>query len=214
MRDGNIPRRSVNIGRYPAKSRARGVAGCVHDDAGGRNAPAPVPGTAPGPARWSAEVIPRSCGVSRKPICLPAPCISRLAPNARENGMFSRPRICLTRISRIDRMGQQLAPTLNCALLDWFTRLKSGSIYSLDGNIRHDLFSLYFCRNIAPGEPFSLGVYALHSIGKHGQDSGRRDPRVHHQPRQGGPRTDLQEEGSSCGASGACHPKKPRLSRD
>ena len=144
----------------------------------------------------------------------PAPCISRLAPNARENGMFSRPRICLTRISRIDRMGQQLAPTLNCALLDWFTRLKSGSIYSLDGNIRHDLFSLYFCRNIAPGEPFSLGVYALHSIGKHGQDSGRRDPRVHHQPRPGGPRTDLQEEGSSCGASGACHPKKPCLSRD
>ena len=37
----------------------------------------------------------------------PAPCISRLAPNARENGMFSRPRICLTRISRIDRMGQR-----------------------------------------------------------------------------------------------------------
>ena len=108
-RDGrrNIPRRSGNIGRYPAKSRARGVAGCVHDDAGGRNAPAPVPGTAPGPARWSAEVIPRSCGVSRKPICLPAPCISRLAPNARKNGMFSRPRICLTRISRIDRMGQR-----------------------------------------------------------------------------------------------------------
>ena len=144
----------------------------------------------------------------------PAPCISRLARNARKNGMFSRPRICLTRISRIDRMGQQLAPTLNCAFLDWFTRLKSGSIYSLDGNIRHDPFSLYFCRNIAPGEPFSLGVYALHSIGKHGQDSGRRDPRVHHQPRQGGPRTDLQEEGSSCGASGACHPKKPCLSRD
>ena len=66
-------------------------------------------------------------------------------------------------------MGQQSDPTLNCAFLDWFTRLKSGSIYSLDGNIRHDPFSLYFCRNIAPGEPFSLGVYALHSIGNMGK---------------------------------------------